>query len=98
MRCSLLYPTRGGGVYKFIEVARENLVGVGGFMVGTVVLDHLIGVENIGADLAPPLVGGRRGDGAAFCLCFSLCLFFSEYFRLQELQRLLFIGELASLA
>src|SRR5215210_7847287 len=43
------------GVDQVIQVAVEDPVHVGGLRPGAVVLYHLVGVEDVGADLAPPL-------------------------------------------
>src|SRR3989344_4217055 len=94
---SLLYPTGDGRVYKIVHIALQNLVRTGGLMTSAVVLDHLVGVKDIGANLAPPFVGGRRGDGAAFCLCPPLGFLFRKYFCLEKLHPFLAVGELTAL-
>lgn len=94
----LLGRLTGGYVYKIVQVAPKNLVRVARLVARAMVLDHLVGMEDIGTDLAPPLVRGRRRDTAALRLRRALGLFFSEHLRLQELHTLLAIGELAPLA
>src|SRR3954471_12443865 len=42
------------GVDEGVEVTVQYLVHVGGLLAGTVVLDHLVWVENVGADLGSP--------------------------------------------
>ena len=60
--------------HKFVEVAVEDALGVGGFVAGAEVFDHLVGMKDIAADLGAPL------DFLFLALKFSLfCLAFLEF-------------------
>ena len=51
---------------KFVQVAVQDVVNLGGFVVGAVVLDHLVRLHYVRADLVPPGVlsvfAADRGD------------------------------------
>ena len=62
--CGKIYllggPVAGGGggqigVDKAVQIAVHDVVDVAGFKGGAGVLDHLVGHEDVGADLAAPL-------------------------------------------
>ena len=51
--------------YEIVYFAVEDGLGVGGLVIGAVVLDHLVGLEDVGADLVAP------GDFALFAVDFG---------------------------
>ena len=68
---------------EIVYFAVEDGLGVGGLVVGAVVLDHLVGLEDVGADLVAP------GDFAFFAVEFgdfvvAFLLFESFDFGLEE--------------
>jgi len=81
-----------------VQVAGGDLVRIAGFVESAVVLDELVGVEDIRAHLAPPFVGGGRRDGATLRRGLALGLLFCKNLGLQELHRPLAVGELTAFA
>src|SRR5205085_12160005 len=79
-------PLRQRGGHETVEVAIRHVAGRGGCRSGTQVLDQLVGLQNVGADLVPPANVGLGGIG---CIGFGLALLqlgFVES-RLQLLHR-----------
>ena len=48
------FSTHQIGLDKFVDIAIKHAVDIADFKLGAVVLDHLIGLQNIGANLAAP--------------------------------------------
>ena len=62
------------GLHEFVQVSIQNGLGIGGLHSGTQVLDHLVGMKDVGADLASPF------DSLFLALQFRLlCTFFLEF-------------------
>ena len=84
------------GFDEAVEVAVEDGIGLAGFGVGAVVLDHGVGLEDVGADLVAP------GDFAFFAVeffhfaAFFVLLEFVE-FGAEDFHGLVAVGELAAL-
>ena len=56
-----LDPGRQGRRHELVEVAVEHRLGVRRLHVGAQVLDHLVGLQDVGADLVAP-AGSRSAE------------------------------------
>ena len=46
------------GLDKAVQVAIQHALGITGFMIGTVIFDHLVGMQHIRTDLTAPFSFG----------------------------------------